>query len=239
KTMIANKKVPNIRFLIVIALIGIGLLAFTTSQAGAEEALKQQLLVDASRIAIENCVADPNMQWFLHHLQNAKGLLIVPRLYKGGFFLGGSGGRAVLLVRDEKTGEWIGPAFYTLGSVTFGLQIGGEVAEVAMMVMTQKGLENLYSTTFKFGGDVSAAAGPYGAGAAGAVSSFNADFLSFTRAKGAFIGLSLEGAVVNTNYEWNKTYYGKPVKPVDIFVGRSVSNPESAELRSAIARLAK
>ncbi len=60
--MIANKKVPNIRFLIVIALIGIGLLAFTASQAGAEEALKQQLLVDASRISIENCVADPNMQ---------------------------------------------------------------------------------------------------------------------------------------------------------------------------------
>ena len=57
--------------------------------------------------------------------------------------------------------------------------------------------------------------------------------------KGAFVGLSLEGAVVNTNYEWNKTYYGKPVKPVDIFVGRSVSNPESAELRSTIARLAK
>ena len=160
-------------------------------------------------------------------------------MYKGGFFLGGSGGRAVLLVRDEKTGEWIGPAFYTLGSATFGLQIGGQVAEVAMMVMTQKGLENLYSTTFKFGGDVSAAAGPYGAGAAGAVSSFNADYLSFTRAKGAYMGLSLEGAIVNTNYEWNKTYYGKPVKPVDIFVGRSVSNPESAELRSAIARVAK
>jgi lipid-binding SYLF domain-containing protein len=237
--MIANRKIPNIKFLIVIALIGTALLSFATSQAGAEEPLKQQLLVDASRIAIESCVDDPNMQWFVYHLQHAKGLLIIPRLYKAGFFLGGSGGRGVLLVRDEKTGEWVGPAFYTLGSVTFGLQIGGQVAEVAMMVMTQKGLENLYSTTFKIGGDVSAAAGPYGAGAAGAVSSFNADYLSFTRAKGAYIGLSLEGAVVNTNYEWNKTYYGNPVKPTDIFVGRIVSNPASAELRSAIARVAK
>ncbi len=176
------------------------------------------------------------MSWLRDHLKETKGLLIVPSLLKGGYILGGSGGSGVLVVRDEKTGDWSEPAFYTMGSVTFGLQIGGEAAEVIMMVRTQRALDSLYASSFKLGGDTSVAAGPVGIGAK---SNVVADFLSFTRSKGAYAGVSLEGAVIKIRNEWNRAYYGKEVRPVDILAKRSVSNPGSADLRVALAKAAE
>jgi lipid-binding SYLF domain-containing protein len=100
-----------------------------------------------------------------------------------------------------------------------------------MAVFTQKGLDRLYSTSFKFGGDVSIAAGPVGAGAKYDVIT---DFVSFVRAKGIFAGVSLEGGMVKANDEWNELYYGKKVSPVGIVKHKLVSNPGSAELLNTI-----
>lgn len=211
--------------------------ACATTPATTEEPLAQQLLVDRARITADNFIGDADMQWAREHLNQAKALLIVPNLYKGAWFLGGSGGRGVLVVRDQQTGEWVGPGFYTMGSVSFGLQFGGQVAEAVVMVMTQKGLEKLYSTSFKIGGDTSVAVGPLGAGVQGAMASFNVDYVSFARTKGAFIGIALDGAIVDENYDWNKAYYGKPVRPVDIFVAHDAINPNSAKLRTTVAKL--
>ena len=116
-----------------------GLFALATTPATAGDTAKQQVLVDKARITVNNFAADPDMAWFRNHVKDAKGLLIVPGLLKGGFVWGGSGGRGVLLVRDEKTSEWSEPAFYSMGSVSWGLQIGGKKSEVIMMVMTRKG----------------------------------------------------------------------------------------------------
>ena len=124
---------------------------------------------------------DQNYSWLHNNLKNAKGVLIYPQVIKGGYFLGGSGGTGVLLVKDEKTGDWSQPAFYTMGSVTFGLQIGGEAAEIIMMVMSQKAIDSLFTTSVKLGADTSAAAGPYGIGAKGDITT---DFISFAKSKG-------------------------------------------------------
>lgn len=102
-----------------------------------------------------------------------------------------------------------------------------------MLVMTQKGLESLYKSSFKLGGDVAVAAGPVGAGASTKAAGLKADYLSYSRAKGAFLGFSLEGAVVQINDEWNLAYYGKETKPTDIFVTRGVNNPNAAKLQAA------
>jgi lipid-binding SYLF domain-containing protein len=177
------------------------------------------------------------MQWAREHLNQAKGLLIMPDLYKGAWFLGGSGGRGVLLVRDPGTGEWLGPAFYNMGSVSLGFQFGGQKSEVVLMVMTQKGLERLYGTSFKLGGETSVAVGPIGTGVQGAMSSLHVDYVFFARTKGAFIGIALDGAVVDANYGWNKAYYGRPVRPVDIFVAHETKNPNSDKLRTTVAQL--
>jgi lipid-binding SYLF domain-containing protein len=204
---------------VLIAIIGL-LGACASTPSTTNEPLAQQLLVDKARLVADRFIGDPDMQWAREHLSQAKGLLIFPDLYKGAWFLGGSGGRGVLMVRDQGTGEWLGPAFYNMGSVSFGLQFGGQKAEVVLMVMTQKGLERLIGTGFQ-----------------GAMSSFHVDYVFFARTKGAFIGIALDGAVVDANYGWNKAYYGKPVRPVDIFVAHEAKNPNSDKLRTAVAQL--
>ncbi len=163
-----------------------------------------------------------------------------PQVLKGGFFLGGSGGTGVLLVRNSETGTWSEPAFYTVGSVTFGLQIGAEAAEVVMLAMNQKAIDTLLISTAKLGADVSIAVGPVGGGAKGsvAVPAVTADFLSFARSKGLYAGLNLEGSVLAVRDSLNDGYYGKSVSPKDIIVKRDVRNSGANALRAAVEKAA-
>ena len=201
----------------------------------AAEPVDQQGLVDKAHATFQSFMVDSNMAYLKDHLREAKGLLIVPSMLKAGFWIGGSGGSGVLIVKDAKTGQWSQPAFYTLGSVSFGLQFGGEAAEVIMMVRTQKAVDKLLTSSFKLGGDTSIAVGPVGAGAK---SNVVADIFSFSRSKGAFAGIALDGAVISTRDKWNNAYYGKAVTPVDILVKRSASNPNSAKLIKAVTQAA-
>ena len=203
--------------------------------ATADEPVNQQGLVDKARVTFESFMADNNQSWLKENLNQANGLIVVPSLLKAGFVVGGSGGSGVLIVKDHKTGQWSEPAFYTLGSGTFGLQIGAESAEVIMMVRKQKALDKLFTSSFKLGGDTSIAVGPVGGGAK---SNVVADIVSFTRSKGAYAGISLEGSVIKIKDKWNEAYYGKAVSPIDIIVKASVSNPGSKVLRTILAKAA-
>ena len=140
------------------------------------------------------------------------------------------------MVRDEKTGILSEPAFYTIGSVTFGLQIGGQAAEVVMLAMTPRAIDSLLSSSFKLGGEASIALGPLGAGAKASadIPNVTADFLTFAKAKGVYAGLNLEGAVVAVRDSLNRVYYGKDVRPLDIEVKKDVSNSRSVELRYSL-----
>ena len=104
-----------------------------------------------------------------------------------------------------------------------------------MMVRTQKAVDALFTSSFKLGGDTSIAVGPVGTGVK---SNVVADILSFTRTKGAYAGVSLEGSVIKTKDKWNEAYYGKAVRPIDIIEKRSVSNPGSKNLRTSVAKAA-
>ena len=219
----------NILFALTISTLIAGF-AIPIKAAGTVE---QEGLVDKARVTFQSFMADANMSYLKNHLREAKGLLIVPSMLKAGFFVGGSGGSGVLIIKDAKTGRWSQPAFYTLGSVSFGLQFGGEAAEVVMMVRTQKAVDKLLTSSFKLGGDTSVAVGPVGAGAK---SNVVADIFSFSRSKGAFAGFALDGAVISTKDKWNNAYYGKAVTPVDILVTRDVNNPNSAELIKAVTQ---
>jgi lipid-binding SYLF domain-containing protein len=195
-----------------------------------------QGIVDRARVTFSGFMRDSNYSWLHENLDRAKGVLIFPQVIKGGFIWGGSGGTGVLLVRDEQTGKWSQPAFYTIGSVTFGLQIGGEAAEVVMVAMTQKAIDALLSSSFKLGGDASIALGPVGGGAkANAdIPNVTADLISFAKSKGLYAGLNLEGSFVSVKSSLNKAYFGKDVRPVDIIVKQDVSNRRSAELRETL-----
>ncbi len=227
------KKISNrllsILFAVIIGTVVVGYAIPGTSA----EPVKQQGIVDNARVTFENFMIDENYVWLQENLNQAKGLMIIPSLLKGGFFIGGSGGSGVLIVKDHKTGQWSQPAFYTLGSGTFGLQIGAGAGEIIMMVRTQKAVDALFTSSFKVGGDVSAAVGPVGTGVK---SNIMADILSFSRNKGAYIGISLEGSVIKTRDKWNEAYYGKALSPIDIIVKGSAKNPGSKALRESVAK---
>jgi SH3 domain-containing YSC84-like protein 1 len=195
-----------------------------------------QAIVDRARATFNEFMADPNFPWLREHLKNVKGVLIFPQVLKAGFFLGGSGGNGVLSVRDEKSGDWSQPCFYTVSSVTFGLQIGAEAVEVIMLVMSPKGIEALYTSSFQLGGGLSAAAGFQGGGVK---SDITADFLSFVRAKGIFIGMDLEGSVISVRKGLNASYYGKDVTPAGILVQKEAGNEGAAEFLAALKKAAR
>jgi SH3 domain-containing YSC84-like protein 1 len=210
------------------------LLVTASMPARAADEDDAQAIVDKARVTFKNFMRDKNYGWFHQHLKDVKGLLIYPQVLKAGFIFGGSGGTGVLVVNDK--GNWSEPSFYTIGSVSFGLQIGGEAAEVIVMAMSQKAIDSLYTSSFKLGGDTSIALGPVGIGAKGNIT---ADFVSFAKSKGIYAGMNLEGAVVNVRDSLNKAYYGKEVSPVDIIVKKEVSNKGSEELRATIKKAVK
>ncbi len=221
-----------------LAILVMGMIFATYTPANAADRDQVQALVDRARITFNDFMRDPNFTWLHENLKHAKGVLIFPQVIKGGFIWGGSGGTGVLLVRDERRGNWSEPAFYTIGSVTFGLQIGGQASEVVMLAMTHKAIDSLLSSSFKLGGDVSVALGPFGAGAKASadIPSVTADFLSFAKSKGLYAGLNLEGAIVSVRDSLNNAYCGKDVRPADIFVKKDCSNRGADELRATLKR---
>jgi SH3 domain-containing YSC84-like protein 1 len=223
----------GIRVLAFATVLAAILLIATAPGAMAADEEDAQGIVDKARVTFGEFMRDDNYKWMHDHLKGAKGVLIYPQVLKAGYILGGSGGTGVLLARDSKTGEWSNPAFYTLGSVSFGLQIGGEAAEVVMLVMSQKGMDSLLTSKFKLGGDASVALGPVGGGAKGDVT---ADFLSFSKSKGLYAGLNLDGSYLNVRESINKAYYGKEVTPMDIIVKKSVSNKGAVPLREELKK---
>lgn len=196
----------------------------------------QQKLINDSTATFNRFVRDPDMTWIQQNLGSAKGILISPSVLKAGFIFGGSGGRAVLLARDPKTGKWVGPAFYALATASVGFQAGVQVSQAVTLVMTDKGMNALLTPSFKLGGDASVAAGPVGAGAR---SNIVADFVTFSRAKGVMAALNLDGTVVNTSDDWNAAFYGKPVQAPDILVRQSVHSKGAAKLLAAVTAHSK
>lgn len=192
-----------------------------------------EALVNAATRSVGTFTIDPNMKWLRNNMSKAKGVFIVPQLVKGGFIFGGSGGSGVLLAKG-KGNIWSDPAFYTMGSGTIGFQIGIEVSEIILMVMTDRGIDALLTSSFKLGGDISVAVGPIGMGA----KAQTADILAFSRTKGLYGGLNIEGAVIKIRNDWNHAYYHSQTSPRMIIIERTVTNTHADDLRNAVANLA-
>src|SRR6266704_5256204 len=193
---------------------------------------EQQRLVDKADKTLSNFLRDPDMTWLQQNIHRAKAVMIAPEIAKAGFIFGGSGGRAVVIARDAKSGKWVGPAFYALATASVGFQAGISVSENITLVMTDKGFNSLLATSFKVGGDASVAAGPIGAGAK---SDVVADLISFSRAKGLYGGLNLDGTVVHNSNDWNELYYQKkPILAPDILVRESAHAKGADKLLAAM-----
>ena len=229
-----------------VALVALGLgvlvamgVCGPAAPARADDKSDAQQLVDKARVTLEAFVGDKEMGPALKALlQKAKGVLIYPQVLRGAFVFGVSGGSGTLVAQDAQTKKWGGPAFYTIGETSFGLQAGGDASEVVLVALSERGMTALLTTSAKLGADAGVAVGPVGAGAEAATANLSADIISFSRAKGLYAGVSLEGAVVATRDALNKAYYGKEVSPTDILVKRAVSNKKADGLLSAVKKAA-
>lgn len=166
-------------------------------------------------------------------LKRAHGVLIVPQWLKAGFIIGGAGGSGVLLA---KNGDWSAPAFIDMAAGSIGLQIGAQASEVILLLMTERTIDAMLHNKVKIGADISAAAGPVGKGIeAATTTNLRDDVYSYSRAKGLFAGVSLEGAVISAKSKWNTAYYGKSVTPRQIVLERAVEGRNADSLKSALA----
>jgi lipid-binding SYLF domain-containing protein len=220
--------------LFAVAIIG----AFLTvpGMALASDKTDAQAIVTKANITFNSFMTDKNFTEMRKLSRSAKGIFIAPQVLKGAFIWGASGGTGVLLVREEG-GKFTQPAFYTIGSVSFGLQIGGQASEIILLAMTDRGVTTLLQNSVKLGADVGIAAGPFGAGAQAATANISADILAFSRSKGLYGGISLDGAIVDVRDSLNNAYYGKPVTPTDILVKKNVSNAHADKLRASVAKI--
>ncbi len=161
-------------------------------------------------------------------LQRAYGIAVIPDVTKIAWFLGGRRGHGVLIVRD-KDGRFTSPAFVTLTGGSFGFQWGIQLTDVVLVFTTPKGIEGINGGKVTLGGDASVAAGPVGRQAsAGTDASFKAEVYSYSRNRGAFVGIALDGSVISIDDPADANFYGKPgVTAADIMSGAVGSNDDA------------
>jgi len=172
-------------------------------------------------------------------LEHAKCVAVVPHMVKGGFIFGGKGGKGVATCRTAN--GWSAPAFITISGGNWGLQIGVEAVDLVMIIQNEKGMQRLLSSNFHVGADASAAAGPVGRHAeAGTNWKMDTEILTYSRAKGVFAGLTLEGASIRQDNDSRRAIYGHKITTRALLLGKvpapSAAQPFLAEIRGAKAQ---
>ena len=167
--------------------------------------------VDAAAKVLDDIQSAPDTGIPAEVLSSAECVAVVPSMLNGGFVVGARYGRGVASCRTAK--GWSAPAFFAIKGGSFGLQIGGQAIDLVMLIMNKQGMDNLLASKFKLGADASVAAGPVGRHAAADTDwKMRAQVLSYSRARGVFAGLALNGAVINQDKDSTQEFYGHPVE---------------------------
>ena len=197
---------------------------------------EQQELVDRATLAAQDMLNDHDGTDAQRVLRQARAAMICPRVFRAGFLIGAQGGGCVLVARDGG-GSWSSPAFYGMGSGSFGFQAGLQDSEVMMMIMTDRGLRAIMDDQFKLGADAGATFVEWGGGIEGATTAaVGADIVGFTRSRGLYAGISISGSVLSTRSAWNRAYYGKEEAAQQIVISMDANNAGAAPLREVLGR---
>jgi SH3 domain-containing YSC84-like protein 1 len=166
-------------------------------------------------------------------LDKAECVIVLPSVMKAAFVVGGSYGRGVMTCRSGKefSGPWSAPSMMAVEAGSIGFQIGGEATDFVLLVMNKRGADSILTSQVKLGGDVAAAAGPKGRNAAAATDvTMRAEILSYSRSRGLFAGVSLEGSTLRPDNDGNERLYGKGTTAKEIVINSKVRAPASAKL---------
>ncbi len=193
-------------------------------------------LVNQARETVQRFKGMPDLKLFTPYMANAKGIVILPTVIKGGIGVAGEGGNGVLLTR-RSDGSWSQPAFYILGAASFGLQMGLQDTEVVLVLRSDKAVDAVIKHQVKLGADAGLTVGLIGAGAEiSTTTNVGVDVLAFANSKiGLFGGVSLEGAVLARRTDLNEAYYGVGATPREILYGSQFANPQANALRAVLA----
>jgi SH3 domain-containing YSC84-like protein 1 len=208
----------------------LAVLAFAPLVARAQT--DQQQTIDRARITVTDLSRDKAFGNARQLLRQARAVLIVPRLFKGGFIVGGEGGAGVLLARGP-SGSWSDPAFYAIGSASLGFQAGLEQSEMILLVMTQRGLDALLHNEFKIGAQAGIAIATLGSGVEAAANPAP-DIVVWSSSSGIYAGVALNGSIIKPQPGDNARYYGRPLTTNDILFRHMGVAPRANALRSEL-----
>ncbi len=197
-----------------------------------------ETIVDKARIVMEEVKNAPDSGPAYDLIKQCAGVAIIPDMFKGGFVVGGSYGKGVVLAR--KDGKWSGPAFVYIGAGSVGFQIGVQLTDLILVVIGQNTMDSFMRSNFKLGADAAVAAGPVGAQATVATDLFlKGGIYSYSRSKGLFAGVSIEGAGIGTEFDLNRAYYQTTSNPKEILYGQVETPASGKKLFEALSAFIK
>ena len=214
----------------VLAMTPVATLAQSTSN-------EEKRVTDAAAV-LETLVRAPDQEIPDYILERAEAIVVIPTLVKGGFIVGAQHGRGIMSVRDRETSKWSAPGFIALTGGSVGWQVGVQSVDLVLLVMNREGVKDLLDNEFKLGANASVAAGPLGRqGEASTDASLSAQILAYSRAKGLFAGLALEGASLRIDRDANEKFYGKSIATDEMVRGIAITTPAGSFWTAALTRL--
>src|ERR1700685_4570675 len=226
------------RVLLLCAALGLVSFAFAADENQTAKQSKAQDRVQAAADVLNEIQSAPDQGIPSDVLGSAECVAVVPTMLNGGFIVGARYGRGVASCRNPK--GWSAPAFFSVEGGSFGFQIGAQAVDLVMLIMNDDGMRNLLSSQFKLGADASVAAGPVGRqAAAGTDWKMRAQVLSYSRARGVFAGVALDGAFVRQDKDSTREFYGHMVTVKATLQGVTVAPPEAYPFLSTLAKWAQ
>jgi lipid-binding SYLF domain-containing protein len=222
---------PSSKWLSFCVLIPLALTLFGAGQVHARP-LELENRISESAVVLKDMMTAPDRSIPSDLLRRSRAVVILPSVIKAGLGVGGQYGRGIVVRRNLSTGKWGPPAFITLVGGSFGWQVGVQATDLVLLVMSDVSLRSLFRDKFTIGADASVAAGPIGRDASAATDvALTAGILSYSRAKGLYAGISLQGGVMQADWEANEKYYGSDLSVIDsFFQGKGPISPAAARL---------
>lgn len=162
-------------------------------------------------------------------LRKCSAVAIFPSTISAGLGIGGKYGQGIIMVRNERSGKWSPPAIFTIAGASIGFQIGGEATDIVLLIMTRRSVEAILKGKVKLGVDAAIAAGPVGRNAEAATDAHLGGILSYSRSRGLFAGVKLDGDVITQHWDGDKELYGEGVSAEEILIENKVKMPKSAD----------
>jgi lipid-binding SYLF domain-containing protein len=224
-------KPPAVLTLIILALV---------ARPIAQEGVKESDRITEAIVVLDEVMGAGDSAVPRDLLQKAEAIAVFPSLVKAGFVVGGQRGRGIISVRDPKSGAWSSPAFLTITGGSIGLQIGAQAVDLVLVVQNRRGLDQLLKNQFKVGADASVAAGPVGRDASASTDiQMRAQILSYSRTRGLFAGVTLNGSTIRQDRDANERFYGIAYRTRAITIERLGGSPApSADWRAALVKYA-